>query len=586
LAIDFDSGGLFVVAANAANGSIAFERALASADEVPPLNAASASALGLRLKTLLQEAKISAAPVLLCLGRDRIVVKEVKYPIGPPEQEPALVRFQAQKDLTDSPDDVVMDYLPVPGQPGDVSRKATVLFVRKELANAAKQMCDVAGLKLQAIVPRPYAATTGLFHAVVKGAVPAPENAKAAIAHLGIWSKGGEFSVVLGDRLLFSRTISGMSLASETALVGEVKRSLAAFASQNGQAKIESLTLCEGDVPGGGWAGRLQAALPIPVYPYDPLGEAGPQEHVPARLRGRFFGAVGLLAAKAESLNFGVNFVAPRAPKSEPNKNRSRILVGALLMMLVLGAGFVFGRSYVDRTTRKVNELTAMKTDLDERLVGLQSDSNRLAAADEFANREIAWIDVFYDLNDEFPNIDKMRLQEMEGTIFVPQVAPKAITQTPAPGAPGQAPKPIAKPGAPDLDKKGAVRILLVAEEPAMPQKLNDTLSKEKGMGNVRLTIGGLVGSSGSKVQQFTINLDLFRRKPEEYSRKIPPPPPPPKVVVPEKVVEPGEEDPFVGPPAPVEAVPVEGGVVPPATVPVPVPDDSEDLDSMEGGAR
>jgi len=560
LAIDIDSTGIFLAAANAGNGGIAFESAISLNEGLPALNVENAAALGQKIKSLMQEAKISAAPVFVCLGRDRIVLKDVKYPPGPVEQEPALVRFQSQKELTDSPDDLLMDYAPAAATPGDPSRKATVAFVRKDVANAVILACETAGLKLQAILPRPFAAVAGLKYALAKGAIPAPEEANPILAQLSVWNKGGEFCVVQGSHLLFSRTISGTSLASENAFVGEVKRSLAAFAAQHPNSPIRAIVYSEGDVPGGGWFGRMQAVLPVPVYAYDPLAEAGPLEHVPARLRGRFYGVVGMLSAKAENAPFAINFLAPRSPKAEPSKYRSRVLVGALLLMLVMAVGFVLGRLMIDRTSKQVDELTAMKSNLDDDIQNLDMNSKRLAAADEFANREIPWIDVFYDLNDQFPNIDKMRLQEIDGSITV-QTAPNKAVGTPSPlptPAPGSAPKPPGgsiplKPATPEKEKKGTLRILLVAEESAMPEKLKDTLNKESGLGNVRLTTGGLVGSANSKVQQFTINADVFRRKPEEFSRRLPPPPPPPKE--PEKVPEVPMPEQVVGSP-----VPVEGG--------------------------
>ena len=59
---------------------------------------------------------------------------------------------------------------------------------------------------------------------------------------------------------------------------------------------------------------------------------------------------------------------------------------------------------------------------------------------------------------------------------------------------------------------------------------MTDILNKEPGYTNARFTTGGLAGGSGSKVLQFTINADLFPRKPEDFKRKLPPPPPPPKL--------------------------------------------------------
>ena len=47
------------------------------------MTAAEAAAVGARLKERLREAKIPIAPVLASLGRDRVIVKDIRYPAVP-----------------------------------------------------------------------------------------------------------------------------------------------------------------------------------------------------------------------------------------------------------------------------------------------------------------------------------------------------------------------------------------------------------------------------------------------------------------------------------------------------------------------
>ena len=68
----------------------------------------------------LKKAGISAAPVLASIGRERVILKEIRHPPVPTKEEPALVRFQTAKELSESPDDVIIDYTPLsdPAAPG------------------------------------------------------------------------------------------------------------------------------------------------------------------------------------------------------------------------------------------------------------------------------------------------------------------------------------------------------------------------------------------------------------------------------------------------------------------------------------
>ena len=114
LAIDIDQQAVFVAAGTARGGAAKVEHALAWADDaMPPLTADTAKGYGERLKEHLKTAGIAAGPVLVAVGRDKVILKELRYPAVPPVQEPALVKFQAMKELTESPDDVVLDYAPL-----------------------------------------------------------------------------------------------------------------------------------------------------------------------------------------------------------------------------------------------------------------------------------------------------------------------------------------------------------------------------------------------------------------------------------------------------------------------------------------
>src|SRR5438132_5787984 len=108
LAIDWEQDQLHVVQAMAGRGGVRVEQAL-SWGLPEPLTAVAGEALGKKLREALKEANVAPAPVLACVGRERVILKELRYPVVPANEEPAIVRFQAAKELTESPEDSIID---------------------------------------------------------------------------------------------------------------------------------------------------------------------------------------------------------------------------------------------------------------------------------------------------------------------------------------------------------------------------------------------------------------------------------------------------------------------------------------------
>ena len=106
LAIDWDYQQLRVVAATVRGSELRLEQAAVWEEEQSP-NIAEAAALGQRLRERLKSAGLAPAPVLVCVGRDRVILREVRYPSVAAAEEPAVIRFQVLKELTDSAADVI-----------------------------------------------------------------------------------------------------------------------------------------------------------------------------------------------------------------------------------------------------------------------------------------------------------------------------------------------------------------------------------------------------------------------------------------------------------------------------------------------
>ncbi len=529
IAIDVDAAGLFVVAGSARGTAVRVEQAVPLTDDPLPLTPNAAADLGKRLKEALGAARVAAAPVLVCVGRDRVVLKDIRHPKTAPAEEPAVVRFQAQRDLAEPPDTLHLDYVPLPSPPNAAEKRATAVFVKKDLFNAARTMCEAAGLKLAGFTPRPYATAAAIRQAVAAGTATPPENPSAPVAVLSLWDGGGEFVVYHGEHLAFSRNVSGMALQSESALVGEAKRSLAAFASQAGRERLDCLYLCEGHTAGGSWAARLQQSLPLPVHPFDPLAGQPAEAGVRTDLRGRFLSAVGLLAARGHG-PLPINFVTPRQPRAEPSKGRAWVLVGLLLFILVAGGiagGVYYLHSSLDRRFATANK---KKKDAEEGIKEAEKEVNKLKAVEEFRTRDVVWLDLFYDYVSASPDVDKVRLKEFDGKFKTPKQEAKSssavVVSTRQPGAATAAGG--AKPGAGTPAKSKAIepvaelRLELVsasdAEDPLVA-KLVEELFQSQSTYFAKPDVDHPPTAGGKR--QAVVRVDLLPRKPDTYNWKL-----------------------------------------------------------------
>lgn len=482
LVLDWDHQQLTVVAATVKQRAVRLEQA--AAWEVPHSpNPAEAEKLGVLLRERLQQAGIAAAPVLVCIGRDRVILKELRHPAVPAAEEAAIVRFQAIKELNDPPDEVVIDYVSRPAGGAATDRRALAVVLRRELLNAYQTLCKAAGLKLAGACPRPFGA---IWCAKSSGA----HDTVAVLTATDQWA---EFCVAKGDTLLLARSLT-IPLGSD-ALLGEIRRNLAVFAGQAAQEPVRSLYIADG-TKGGQLGERLQDKLAIPVQSLEPLQSLTVRPERP----GRFAGAVGLLQALAERGSLPIDFTRPREPKAAGNPQQRRAVLAAALVAAILIGGAVLGYTSLAAKDRELQNLVAQRTQLDQQLVLLREDEKRVKAVADWLNPEIVWLDELYDLTDRVPDINAMRIT--------------GITADPLP---------------PSAADKQAARMTIQGVSTYDPKAVNTLMDRLVGDAFYQVDpkdVGRNTGPDRVRFgQQFTAKVALLPRPPDKYVRRLPPAP-------------------------------------------------------------
>ncbi len=495
LALDWDRNQVHVVAGHVGRGKARLSQA-AQLEFDADLTPQSAEDAGRRLRERLKAAGIAPAPLLACIGRDRVILKDIRHPAVPPAEEPALVRFQASKDLTDNPDDAVIDYVPraEPGPMGE--RRALAVIVRRELIETYHALCRGLGVKLLGVTPRPFGIAAALERVSGAEAVTtAPGALPAVSAVLALGAKSAEFCIVRDGTLLFARSIAVGHL-----LVGEVRRSLAVYAGGLQAVDVPHSLYVAGNGEHTGVQEELRNILAIPVHGLDPFARED-RIDVSARGRGGFCGAAGLLHLAALRDELPINLAKPKEPKPVVNLKRRRLVIAAAAAAVALILIVASGSFLLAGAKAELKQQNDLKAEYDAQLKNWDNDAKDIALMKEWELSSVSVIDELYDLTARMPHEVGLRV-----TSIKMDLTPKKVEK-------GKEVKdaPIAK---------LVVTGLVPKENTALVNILIEQMNRDghlQAKPGPQKTIGPNV--------EWTVNVDVGRQAAQQYTARFDPPP-------------------------------------------------------------
>jgi Tfp pilus assembly PilM family ATPase len=395
IALDWDSREFHLVEATVGRSKVQVHRAIHWREE-EAFAPASAEAFGQRLRERLKSAGIAPSPLVVGLGRERLVMKEVRFPDVGQEIEASIVRNQIVKELTEAPEDVFFDYAPMAEASKNGQRRALSVVVRKDVVQGIQTASQVAGLKLVAVTARPFGIAACFNHlAGATPKVPAPPTSDAVSAVLTVAEGWAEFCAVRGQQLVYSRAAT-----PGDGLIGEVRRNLAAYSGQP-QLTFPRDAIQSMYVAGNGdnlvLREALRDTLGIPVHGMDPFA-ADSHVQIEGGNKAGFTGAVGLLHLWGKDQTTPVNFVKPREIKVAADPHKRRVIgysvAGAVTFIGLVVAGWMM----TEARQKEVNVLNGKKAELEKMVKDIQPELKYLEALREFAGGSISWLDELYDL--------------------------------------------------------------------------------------------------------------------------------------------------------------------------------------------
>jgi Tfp pilus assembly PilM family ATPase len=484
LAIDWDHEFLHVIAGNTGRGGVSVDRAFvwSIGGDLTPQNG---EALGHKLREALKSAGAAAGPVVAAVGRERVVVKELRFPPVPPADEPALVRFQAAKDLSELPDDVVIDYAKISPPDAAGERQALAVALKKQTLKGLQALCQGAGLKLAAVTTRSSALAGTVERAQGLGAAPVHET----VAVLVVGRRWAELTILNQGRVLLTR-----ALAVGAALTGEVQRSLAMFLMQSGSVPAPQVLLVAGQRDPAIEA-NLKDLVGVAVQRLEPLGVA---DQTVEGERGLYAAAVGAAHLWGKQGAVPINFAAPKEPKPQRDPNRNRKVVYGTAAAVLLLVGIFAGNRVLAAKRVEIARLQQDKAALDDQYRKMNQDRLDIEGLKEWEATTVSWLDEFYDLSARFPHQVGFRLKD--------------ITATPPPKRSGKE-KII-----------GQISITGVARTDQIGH-VNDFIASLRNDRYLEATPGPFKTVANGTAQEFQIKVDVARRPPEHYTIRFTPPP-------------------------------------------------------------
>jgi len=530
LVLDWDQDHFHVLCAQSTRHGVKVTRA-ASWPHPEPFTPSTAERIGKALRDFMKAKQIAPTPVIFGLGRDRVFLKELRFPEIAPHEEANLVRFQTGKELTESIDNYVVDYVHLARDTGGGNRHVMTAAVRRDVVAMIQTLCQSAGLKLHAITPKLFGMAGALERAVYPEESPLQPNALNVVLAPG--QRWAELSFYRGRRLL-----QAQALANGPLLLNEIKRNLAVFQAQHAVNLDVTGPECLymfGDEQGGVQSSSNGHHLPIRML--NPLHQE-PDVAKSVKTPACFAGAAGLADLWSQSGAKPLNLAAPRrmsAPVSV-TKQRGIFYGAAAAVFLVVMIGMM---AYVLSQKRaEIQRLTSARV-ADEKF--LSDNAQERADLDAYRDWEastIPWLDELYDLSARHPWEEGFRVHQL--------AASTAGT------------------------KKGnkdafVAKITLSGNAPAgketLVKTLNDAMARD---GHVRPNIKKMTTRPGNQLE-YEMKIDVSRQELKKFDTRlfVPPPRPPQKITIIEKKFAAKAEEEMKDDPDPepdMDADPQEGG--------------------------
>lgn len=409
LAIEWDTSEARVVVARPKGKEAVIEDAfvvdLAPRESQTVLNA---QQIGARLLAELTARNLGRLETLVAIGRKDIELRLLNVPPVPPEELPDVVRFQAMRQFSSLGEDWPLDFVPLAAA-DEIPMSVLAATLSTDHLRQLRATCEAANLAPRRMVLRPMAAASLLSRQL-------PDQQGRCRLMIDLLSEEADLTVLEGERVVFLRTVRLPSHqnaeAQNSALLGELRRTMVAAQNQLGGRRVEYVIVCGNPSDHAGLVERLQRELSLTVECFDPFAAFVLSDNIRRRLpdrHGRFAPLLGMLMDEVAGTRHAIDFLNPRRKPPPADKRRQRLIWGSVAAACVGVLGLYFWSEFAS-VGSQISAAEKLLKEQEPLLKPAQRKTLDAAEVKKFVHGDITWLEEMYRLSEptHFPPGEKV----------------------------------------------------------------------------------------------------------------------------------------------------------------------------------
>jgi Tfp pilus assembly PilM family ATPase len=404
IALEWDNLEARIAVANSSGQAVELLHALTV--DLTGTTSRNAAQIGQLISQALQPLGLSSSSVLVAVGRLSTELRFLKVPPVPPEELPDLVRFQAERQFSQSLAEAGLDFVPLECS-GNPPSKVLATAIASDNLKHILDICAFAGLSPKHIVLRPFAIAPLL-------PVNVGASTVGALA-IDLLAEEADLTIMLGAQAVYPRT-TRMSHAAEDLLVMEARRTMAAARNEIPEADVQTIYLFGKAHEQVRLQELLARELKLPVKVIDPLEQVTLTTGfaLPANTQaGRFAPLIGLLLEAARGQQHEIDFLSPRKRPVPPDNTRLYSLASAFAAVVALA----FVALIYWQLSELQSEADRLATEIKQTDKSIKAGKATLENAkllDDYANSQISWLSELERLAQKLPPADQVLLNEIK----------------------------------------------------------------------------------------------------------------------------------------------------------------------------